>query len=74
MKDKMGNKYTVNMYTLDDTFEGMQGNIITGTVARVAAYTMDPFNPIPISVTHTHPEDALNNQFSEGFGDELVAK
>jgi hypothetical protein len=73
-EDETGEEYVVNMYTKDNIFEGMQGNIVAGTAARIAAYSMDPFNPIPISVTHTHPEDAKDNSFSKGFRDELVAK
>ncbi len=77
MEDANGGKYTVNMYTTDDIYEGMQNNVVAGTAARIAAYTMDPFNPIPISVTHTHPSDGPNymTKFSRGLiGDELVAR
>ncbi len=75
MEDANGGKYTVNMYTTDDIYEGMEGNVITGTAARIAAYTMDPFNPIEVSVTHTHPVSGWDNKFSRGLvGDELVAR
>ena len=65
------------MYTRDDAYEGMKNNVVAGTAARVAAYAYDPFNPIRVSVDHTHPSGTYKDnptRFSRGLiGDELVA-